>query len=92
MNPAPDAELASVGEYNHNWIVDNMTDFILKKLEGEIETPEYRWSAMLNPPAKKSSVKTKTTTAEKRVAAPKEVAKSKAPVAKKAVKPVKKSK
>lgn len=52
MNPAPDAELASVGEYNHNWIVENMTDFILKKLEGEIETPEYRWTAMLNPPAK----------------------------------------
>ena len=22
MNPAPDAELASVGEYNHRWIVD----------------------------------------------------------------------
>ncbi|HEX6279408.1 MAG TPA: hypothetical protein VFZ49_05270 [Pyrinomonadaceae bacterium] len=66
MNPAPDAELASVGEYNHNWIVDNMTDFILKKLAGEIETPEYRWSAMLNPPAKKSSVKSKASTAEKR--------------------------
>ena len=50
MNPAPDAELASVGEYNHRWIVDNMTDFILKKLETGWETPEYRWSAMLNPP------------------------------------------
>ena len=51
MNPAPDAELASVGEYNHNWIVDSMTDFILKKLEEGFETPEYRWSSMLNPPA-----------------------------------------
>ena len=51
MNPAPDAELASVGEYNHNWIVDSMTDFILKKLEVGLETPEYRWSSMLNPPA-----------------------------------------
>lgn len=49
MNPAPDAELASVGEYNHRWIVDNMTDFILRKLEGGLEVPEYRWSAMLNP-------------------------------------------
>ncbi len=90
MNPAPDAELASVGEYNHNWIVEHMTDFILKKLEGEIETPEYRWSAMLNPPAKASSVKTKATTAEKRVVAPKTTpAKPKAPAAKK---PAKKSK
>lgn len=49
MNPAPDAELASVGEYNHNWIVDNMADFILAKLEKWFETPEYTWSAMLNP-------------------------------------------
>ena len=52
MNPAPDAELASVGESNHRWIVDNMTDFILKKLKDGWETPEYRWSAMLNPPEK----------------------------------------
>ena len=52
MNPAPDAELASVGEYNHRWIVDNMTDFILRKLEKGFDAPEYRWSAMLNPPEK----------------------------------------
>jgi hypothetical protein len=52
MNPAPDAELASVGEKNHRWIVDNMTEFILKKLEQGWETPEYRWSSMLNPPEK----------------------------------------
>jgi len=59
MNPAPDAELASVGEKNHRWIVDNMTDFILKKLKEGWETSEYRWSAMLNPPEtkKKSSGK-----------------------------------
>jgi hypothetical protein len=47
MNPAPDAELASVGEYNHRWIVDNMTDMILRKLETGFETPKYSWSAML---------------------------------------------
>ncbi|MFM9903969.1 MAG: RimK family alpha-L-glutamate ligase [Pyrinomonadaceae bacterium] len=52
MNPAPDAELASVGESNHRWIVDSMTDFILRKLKEDWETPEYRWSAMLNPPGK----------------------------------------
>jgi hypothetical protein len=51
MNPAPDAELASVGEYNHRWIVDSMTEFIFKKLREGFETPAYRWSAMLNPPA-----------------------------------------
>jgi hypothetical protein len=62
MNPAPDAELASVGEYNHHWIVDNMTDFILTKLKSGWETPEYRWSAMLNPaekPVKKAAARSK---------------------------------
>lgn len=67
MNPAPDAEIASVGEYNHNWIVNAMTEFIFKKLETGFETPEYRWSAMLNPPTK--------TTAAKKPAAPKAKAK-----------------
>ncbi len=47
MNPAPDAELASVGESNHRWIVDNMTEFILKKIETGWDVPEYTWSAML---------------------------------------------
>lgn len=62
MNPAPDAEVASVGEKNHAWIVNAMTDFIFKKLETGFETPEYRWSAMLNPPektVKKPAVKAK---------------------------------
>ncbi len=67
MNPAPDAEIASVGEYNHNWIVDAMTEFIFKKLEEGIEAPEYRWSAMLNPPAAVA----KKPTAPKLKAAPK---------------------
>ncbi len=58
MNPAPDAEIASVGEYNHRWIVDHMTDFILKKLEEGFETPSYRWSEMLNPPVKQAGIKT----------------------------------
>ncbi len=67
MNPAPDAELASVGEFNHRWIVDNMTDFILTKLKTGWETPEYRWSAMLNPPEKTSaSVRATAPTAEKK--------------------------
>ena len=68
MNPAPDAELASVGEFNHCWIVDNMTEFILKKLETSFDTPQYNWSSMLltgsndtakkkSPPPRKSAAK-----------------------------------
>src|SRR4026209_1212960 len=68
MNPAPDAELASVGEYNHNWIVDNMTDFILRKLKEGWNAPDYRWSAMLNPPAATANIpkeKARATTSSK---------------------------
>lgn len=70
MNPAPDAELASVGEYNHNWIVENMTEFVFKKLREGIEAPEYRWSAVLNPPTKeKAAVTAKSSTAAVRTPA-----------------------
>ncbi|HUF04873.1 MAG TPA: hypothetical protein VMM38_11955 [Aridibacter sp.] len=47
MNPAPDAELASVGEYNHRWIVDSMTEFIIDRLERGFEKPVYRWDGLL---------------------------------------------
>lgn len=57
MNPAPDAELASVGEHNHRWIVDNMAEFILKKIKTGWDTPEYRWTVMLNPPEKTAKPK-----------------------------------
>ncbi len=68
MNPAPDAEAASVGEFNHRWIVDNMTDFILNKLKDGWAEPNYNWSAMLAAPAKSSAtVSSKGPTAEKRV-------------------------
>ncbi len=68
MNPAPDAEIASVGEYNHNWIVNALTNFIFEKLEKGCSTPEYRWSALLSPPAqiaKKKTAKTTETTKPK---------------------------
>lgn len=67
MNPAPDAELASVGEYNHRWIVDSMTEFILKNIEKNFAKPEYRWDAMLNGKPKvvrKTATRKKTTKAK----------------------------
>ncbi|HQU83483.1 MAG TPA: hypothetical protein PKY59_10175 [Pyrinomonadaceae bacterium] len=57
MNPAPDAELASVGEYNHKWIVDAMTELIFKIIDKGTPAPEFRWSSMLNAPAKAEAVK-----------------------------------
>lgn len=47
MNPAPDAEKASVGEKNHNWIVGAMTEFIFRKLEAGREPLPYKWARAL---------------------------------------------
>ncbi|NNE98698.1 MAG: hypothetical protein HKN25_06730, partial [Pyrinomonadaceae bacterium] len=74
MNPAPDAELASVGEYNHRWIVDSMTEFILKSLEKGFDKPKYRWDAMLSQgtkTARKTRAKKTTASASKKSTAKK---------------------
>lgn len=49
MNPAPDAELASVGEFYHNWITNAVTDLVFKRLGEGRQPPRYRWDALLNP-------------------------------------------
>ena len=49
MNPAPDAELVSVGEHYHNWITQSVIDLVFKKLGEKKEAPRYRWDALLNP-------------------------------------------
>ncbi len=49
MNPAPDAELASVGEFYHNWITNAVTNLVFKRLAEEREAPRYRWDALLSP-------------------------------------------
>jgi hypothetical protein len=49
MNPAPDAELASVGEFYHNWVTDAVVRLVFKRLEAEPCTePRYRWDKLLN--------------------------------------------
>jgi len=49
MNPAPDAELASVGEFYHNWIANAVTDLVFKRLSQPREASRYRWDALLSP-------------------------------------------
>ncbi len=53
MNPAPDAEVASVGESNHRWIVEELTALVIDLLEKGTPQPEYRWDSLLNQTAKK---------------------------------------
>ena len=49
MNPAPDAELASVGEFYHHWITDAVSNLIFRRLSERRESPRYRWDALLSP-------------------------------------------
>ena len=49
MKPAPDAELASVGEFYHNWITNAVTDLVFRRLKEAREMSRYRWDAMLSP-------------------------------------------
>ena len=68
MNPAPDADLHSVGETNFNWIVKEVADLAIAKAKSAPHLPELRWSAFLGaaPAAKKSARPAKKSAAKKK--------------------------
>ena len=48
MNPAPDADINSVGEDNFHWIVDTVAELAVRKAKEHTgEVTEYRWNAFL---------------------------------------------
>jgi len=47
MNPAPDADLNSVGETNFEWIVREVADMVIAKAKAAPHIPELRWAAFL---------------------------------------------
>jgi glutathione synthase/RimK-type ligase-like ATP-grasp enzyme len=47
MNPAPDADLNSVGAANFEWIVREVADIAIAKAKTAPHVPELRWSAFL---------------------------------------------
>jgi hypothetical protein len=65
MNPAPDADLHSVGQANFDWIVREVADLAIAKAKQAPHVPELRWAAFLGSPgseekaAKKSAGKKK---------------------------------
>lgn len=67
MNPAPDADLHSVGKANFDWIVKEVADLAIAKAKLAPRHPDLKWSSFLNAapepvkkkPAKKKSVKKK---------------------------------
>jgi hypothetical protein len=51
MNPAPDAEVTSVGKDNFDWVVDTVAEMAVKKASsGENPVAELRWAAFLSGP------------------------------------------
>jgi len=64
MNPAPDAELASVGEFYHNWVTDTVVNLVFKRLAEPQSDVRYRWDAMLNPRPLDSATETLTAAAD----------------------------
>ncbi|MFZ1167848.1 MAG: hypothetical protein WAO04_11705, partial [Candidatus Sulfotelmatobacter sp.] len=55
LNPAPDAEITSVGQENFEWIVNAVAEMAVKMaLSGENPAKELRWAGLLNGPVKKT--------------------------------------
>ncbi len=56
MNPAPDADVSSVGQANFDWIVNQVADLAMEKARKHTgKAPEYRWSAFLGGPSDASA-------------------------------------
>ncbi len=70
MNPAPDADLHSVGPANFEWIVREVGKMAIARARTAPRVPELRWSAMLGKPARAAKRK-EATARKKRAAAPK---------------------
>ena len=60
MNPAPDAEVASVGEFYHNWLVQTVTDLVFRRLAEPRPETRYRWDSMLSPQPAAAQTATQT--------------------------------
>jgi hypothetical protein len=59
MNPAPDADLHSVGKESFGWIVNAVANLAVKKAQNPIE-PELRWASFLDSDRKSAAKKTTT--------------------------------
>jgi hypothetical protein len=70
MNPAPDADLNSVGKESFEWIVDRIAKLAVKKAQSADKVaPQMNWASFLASPAtKKSSTKTVPKSAPKKSA------------------------
>jgi hypothetical protein len=74
MNPAPDADLHSVGQANFDWIVREVADLAIAKAKTAPHVPELRWATFLG--AEVAPAKAEKKTAPKKPAARKKAKKS----------------
>lgn len=49
LNPAPDFDIYSLGEFHFNWVLENMTDLVIDYALGKTKPQpvEYRWDYMM---------------------------------------------
>ncbi len=47
LNPAPDADVNSVGADNFEWIVDAVAKYAISEAQRKPVLPEYTWAAFL---------------------------------------------
>ena len=61
LNPAPDAEITSVGQENFDWIVNAVAEMAVKMaLSGQNSVKELKWAALLaGPPATEPKASTR---------------------------------
>jgi hypothetical protein len=69
MNPAPDADLHSVGTANFDWIVREVADLAIAKAQAAPQAPELLWSVFLG--AEPAPTKAAKPTKKKKAAAKK---------------------
>jgi len=65
MNPAPDADLHSVGQANFDWIVREVADLAIAKARTAPKVPELRWAAFLGTAAAPAKKKAKRSTTKR---------------------------
>ncbi len=58
LNPAPDFDINSLGDYHFNWVLDNMSDLVIDYALGKVkpQNTSYRWDSLMKgslPAAKK---------------------------------------
>lgn len=69
MNPAPDADLYSVGQANFDWIVKEVADMLIAKAKSAARASSLRWTAFLGAGTGRANGAAKKRTARKPITA-----------------------